>query len=195
MVNLALINLKIRIPVNKPTHQTQRPSNSNSSERKCSLVTYNKRTDTYEVEDLGNLSGEDLAEIWDLSGGGSGYFVPKDIVPDLEQYLAEGNPYCWFEGLVSEDRLKELEAGKRPKRPEIRAYQKSWIEKALRGNNDADLVPTYQTVEIKGRKGRKKVAIIMCSGYSFSGVSFWVEGLFSSYERADNYLTRKGYVD
>lgn len=159
------------------------------------MATYNKRTGTYEVEDLENLSEEDFEDIWDLSGGGSGYFVRKDIVPDLAQYLAEGIPYYWFEGLVGEDRLKELQDGKRPKRSEIKAYQETWIEKALRGNNDADLVPSYRTVEIKGRKGRKKIAIIMCSGYSFSGVSFWIEGFFSSYERADNYLNREGYVD
>ena len=77
----------------------------------------------------------------------------------------------------------------------MKAYQEAWIEKALRGDSDADQVPSYQTVQIKGPKGRKKVAINMCSGYSFSGLSFWIEGLFSSYERADNYLSRNGYVD
>ena len=80
------------------------------------MATYNKRTDTYEVDDIENISEADLEDIWNQTGGGSGYFIRKDLVPDLDQYLAEGNPHYWFKGLVSEDRLQELQDGNRPKR-------------------------------------------------------------------------------
>jgi hypothetical protein len=39
------------------------------------MVQYNKRTDRYEVFDIESLDDFELSEIWEMTGGGSGYYI------------------------------------------------------------------------------------------------------------------------
>lgn len=130
------------------------------------------------VKDPDNLTDTDLDELFD-GADDWGFYVTSSDLPTIETYRAEGAA-AWFEELVSDERLTELENGAEPTGPEIEQLREYVREGMKAGEWDAAVIPAYAVTPFKTPSGRKLYAVTMRKGYSLSGVSTWLHGIFPS---------------
>ena len=62
----------------------------------------------------------------------------------------------------------------------------------LSGDADADVIPGYSLDEVTDTEGNRGIALILCTGYSFSGLRIWVKEVFDTREAAMAYLEENG---
>ena len=84
------------------------------------------------------------------------------------------------EDLLGPERLAEVRSGHPVTEAELRVLRNQRLEKMLGDDGDADFVPAYCLAEIADADGNTGVALILCKGYSFSGVTIWVEDVFDT---------------
>jgi hypothetical protein len=75
---------------------------------------------------------------------------------------------------------------------EIQALREQRLEKWLSGDAEADVVPGYSPVEVMDTDGNRGTALILCTGYSFSGLSERIEEIFDARAAAMAYLEENG---
>ena len=120
-----------------------------------------------ECEELASVAAANLDALWESSED-YGIWVRQEDVPTMADYnyqLASE----WFDGLVSERRLKQLKKGAKPTIKEINAFQDQWVEKQLFEGGDADEISGYAITSIQDGK-LSGTALILRIGYSFSEI-------------------------
>lgn len=97
-----------------------------------------------------------------------------------------------LEGKIPSQRLEALEDGEEPTAEELRLWREAWIERALE-DEDADVVPGYAISKVVRPGSETMYALILATGYSFTHIERWVEGVFPSVEAAMNYISASGW--
>jgi hypothetical protein len=64
----------------------------------------------------------------------------------------------------------------------------------LSDDGDSDLIPAFCLAEVSDADGNTGIALILCTEYSFSGVTIWVEDVFESRAAARAYLEEHGWI-
>lgn len=138
------------------------------------------------------LANEHLDTLWE-NADDHGLWIRKEDLPTIAEYK-RSRAREWFDGFVSEARLKQLQKGAQPTTAEIAAFQQRWVDRQFETDGDADFIPGYAIVKIQSGM-LAGTALILRTGYSFSRVRTWLEGLFSSQEEAEDYMRRGGWLD
>jgi hypothetical protein len=117
-----------------------------------------------------------------------GTWVSKDDLPEVDPAeLAES-------GLIEdEDRCEALSEGAEPTKEEIKLFHDNWLETALNGEADADDIPAYAISVVKDETGNEGVALILRTGYSFSEINTWLEGIYSTTGEAIAHMEEDGW--
>jgi hypothetical protein len=97
-----------------------------------------------------------------------------------------------FDQTFPPDRIAELHSGSKPTAQEVQLYRKCILAEAEGGDCDADLIPGFWIHRLRHRDGREVYALTTAAGYSFSGITSHLEGLFESEESALNSLSSIG---
>ena len=139
------------------------------------------------IESLTSVANGQLDALWEEFFE-CGTWVHRDDLPDVDPYeLAES-------GLIeNKKRCEALGNGAKPTKKEIKIYHDWWLESALEGDCDADDIPAYAISIVEDPKGNKGVALLLRTGYSFSGVTTSLEGIFDSSEDATSHMRNGGW--
>jgi hypothetical protein len=97
-----------------------------------------------------------------------------------------------YESILSPERFEEILYGESPTDAEILALREHRIEVWLNEDADADVIPGYSLVEVVDAHGNRGIALIFCKGYSFSGLTIWVEDIFDTKAAAMAFLKDNG---
>jgi len=112
-----------------------------------------------------------------------GTWVRKDDLPEVDPLELA------VSGLIEdEERSDALAEGAEPTEQEIKLFHDYWLECALEGEGDADFIPAYALSIVKDAKGNEGVALLLRTGYSFSGITTWLERIFDSSEDATAHM-------
>ncbi len=141
---------------------------------------------------LRELAEQQLDELWDASGD-MGIWVQETDLPTIEDVNAS-NASNWFTDVVSPERLRELEGGSTPTSDEMGRLRESKREFYLSGDGDADSIPGYALAEVEDDMGNRGIALILRTGYSFSELHTWLEGVFPSRQLAFRYMKDGGWI-
>lgn len=95
--------------------------------------------------------------------------------------------------IEDETRCDELRNGGEPTEAEQELFHEWWVESQLDGDEDADDIPGYALATVKDHNGNEGVALILRTGYSFSGINTWLEGFFGSREEAIQHMKNDGW--
>ena len=139
------------------------------------------------IASLTAVANENLDKLWD-DFFACGTWVQQDDLPEVDPAeLAES-------GLIEdEERCEALAEGAEPTEQEIKLFHDNWLESALEGEGDADFIPAYAMSIVTDAKGNEGVALILRTGYSFSGVTTCLEGIFDSSEEATAHMEKGGW--
>jgi hypothetical protein len=135
---------------------------------------------------LFKIATEDAKALYSEQGA-EGLWVSKD------QLFSEIKKDEYW-NLVSEERFDEIQDGQSPTEAEILGVRDHRLEEWLSGDADADVVPAYSLVEVTDGGDNRGIAVILCTGYSFSELSIWVEGVFDTKVAAIAYLNENGWT-
>jgi hypothetical protein len=137
--------------------------------------------------DPDNLSEEDLDELYDNTTGEGFPLISKADLPDNDAFR-EDQGYDAIEDKLRPERRAELESGADPTPEELALYRKYWQEGLSDMTYDMDVIPTCGIAPFIGPDGRKLFALVCRTGYSFSRIETWLEGVFSSEADAQAYI-------
>jgi len=139
------------------------------------------------IASLTAAATENLDELFDEFHD-CGTWVRKDDFPEVDPAeLAES-------GLIEDqERCDALAEGAEPTEQEIKLFHDNWLETALEGEGDADFIPAYALSTVVDAQGNEGVALMLRTGYSFSGITTWVEGIFDSSEDATAHMKKGGW--
>ena len=141
---------------------------------------------------LAEIANNRLDELWDEAES-CVLFAREIDQPTPEDYARNPEPSV-FEGSVSSARLKQLKKGALPSDSEIRIYRQAWWDEQLMNDEpDADCIPGYALATVRVNDDVEGVALILRTGYSFSGLETWLEGIFFSSKDATDYMTATGF--
>jgi hypothetical protein len=142
---------------------------------------------TEAIQSLTVVAKENLDELWDEFFA-CGTWIQHDDLPEVDPgELAES-------GLIEdEERCQALAEGAEPTEQEIKLFHDNWLESALEGEGDADFIPAYALSIVKDAKGNEGVALLLRTGYSFSGITTWLEGVFDTSEDATAHMEKEGW--
>lgn len=86
--------------------------------------------------------------------------------------------------------MEELYEGSALSEVEYQILLAIFEERLLSGDMDADYFPGYAIKEVKETDGSSKWVIVQRTGYSFTEISTWISGVYSSREEALKSVTR-----
>jgi len=139
------------------------------------------------IASLTSMAKTNLDELFDEFYA-CGTWVRKDDLPEVDP--AE----LAVSGLIEdEERCDALAEGAKPTEQEIKLFHDHWLESALEGEGDADFIPAYALSIVKDAQGNEGVALMLRTGYSFSGITTWLEGIFDSSEDATAHMEKEGW--
>ena len=138
-------------------------------------------------KDPDNLSEEDLDELYDNTTGEAFPLVSKSDLPEADEF-SENEAWDAIEDKISAKRYAELQEGADPTPNEIAMYQEYWREGLSDMDYDMDTIPTCGIALFTAPDGRKLFALVCRTGYSFSGIDTWLEGVFMSEPEALAYV-------
>jgi hypothetical protein len=136
--------------------------------------------------DLAKHTAEDLY----VEYGAQGTWVAKDELPSDPSAFEDDE----YEEIFGSERLEEIKNGQPPTEAEIRGLREARLEKMLSDDGDADSIPAFCLAEVDDCEGNTGIALILCTGHSFSGVSIWVEDVFDTTADAFAYLDENGWM-
>jgi hypothetical protein len=140
-------------------------------------------------EILRQIADERSAALWEeYSCVRAGIWVRRADLP-----LVESSDVLDLGVVNDKERISALENGDWPTQEEIKLYHDWWVKNQLEGENDADAVPAYALAPIDDEDGHSGVALVLCKGYSFSGIDIWLEDIFESEGAAMNYMHQRGW--
>jgi hypothetical protein len=137
--------------------------------------------------DPDNLSEDELDELYENTTGEGFPLISASDLPDSNAFL-EDEGYSAIQDKLSPERYAELEAGADPTPEELAFYQKYWQEGLSDMTYDMDLIPTCGIAPFIAPDGRRQFALVCRTGYSFSHIETWLEGVFASEAEATAYI-------
>ena len=138
-------------------------------------------------KDPDNLSEEDLDELYESNTDEAFPLVSKADLPDIDEFR-DNNGYLEIEDKLTAERYAELEGGADPTPEELATYQAHWREGLRDMDYDMDKIPTCGIAPFTAQDGRKLFALVCRTGYSFSEIETWLEGVFPSEAEAVAYI-------
>ena len=139
------------------------------------------------IASLTSVAKKNLDELFDEFFA-CGTWVQQDDLPEVDP--AE----LAVSGLIEdEERCDALAEGAKPTEQEIKIFHDYWLESALEGEGDADFIPAYAMSTVTDAKGNEGVALLLRTGYSFSGINTILEGIFDSSEDATAHMEKGGW--
>lgn len=136
-------------------------------------------------EILLKIATENAEELYSGGEGAEGLWVSNDqLLSDFEEEE--------YENFLTPERFEVIQSGQSLTDAEIQALREQRLEKWLSSDADASVVPGYCFVEITDTDGDKGTALLLCTGYSISGLSIWVEGIFDTRAAAMAYMKENG---
>ena len=138
-------------------------------------------------KDPDNLSEEDLDELYESNTDEAFPLVSKADLPDIDEFR-DNNGYLEIEDNLTAERYAELEGGADPTPEELATYQAHWREGLRDMDYDMDKIPTCGIAPFTAQDGRKLFALVCRTGYSFSEIETWLEGVFPSEAEAVAYI-------
>jgi hypothetical protein len=138
-------------------------------------------------KDPDNLSEEDLDELYDNTTGEAFPLVSKSDLPDEDEFR-ENEAWDAIEDKLSAERYAKLQGGADPTPKELAMYQEYWREGLSDMDYDMDTIPTCSIAPFTAPDGHKLFALVCRTGYSFSEIETWLEGVFTSEAEAVAYI-------
>jgi len=117
-------------------------------------------------------------------------FENRHPLQDLFTFVITGQEE--YESIFSPERFEEILYGESPTDAEILTLREHRIEEWLNEDSDADVILGYSLVEVADAHGNRGIALILCTGYSFSGLTIWVKEIFDTKTAAMAYLKENG---
>jgi hypothetical protein len=117
-------------------------------------------------------------------------WVTKDDLPSDPSEFTQRE----LETAFSPQRIDKVLDGQPATQAELQALREVRLQNILSGDCDADAIPGYCLAEVADAEGNTGIALILCTGYSFSGLSIWVAEIFETREAAKAYLEENGWV-
>ena len=137
--------------------------------------------------DPDNLSEDELDELYEKTTGEGFPLISASDLPDSNAFR-EDEGYSAIQDKLSPERYTELEAGADPTPEELAFYQKCWQEGLSDMTYDMDVIPTCGIAPFIAPDGRRQFALLCRTGYSFSHIETWLEGVFASEAEATAYI-------
>jgi hypothetical protein len=137
--------------------------------------------------DPDNLSEEDLDELYENTTDEAFPLISQADLPDIDDFR-DNSGYLEIEDKLTAERYAELESGADPTPEELAIYQANWREGLSDMDYDMDRIPTCGIAPFTAPDGRKLLALVCRTGYSFSEIETWVEGVFPSEAEAVAYI-------
>jgi hypothetical protein len=138
-------------------------------------------------KDPDNLSEEDLDELYDNTTGEAFPLISNSDLPDKDDFR-ENEGWNAIEEKISAERYTELQGGADPSHGELAQYQEYWREGLSDMDYDMDTIPTCGIAPFTAPDGHKLFALVCRTGYSFSEIDTWLEGVFTSEAEAVAYI-------
>ncbi len=138
-------------------------------------------------KDPDNLSEEDLDELYESTTGEAFPLVGSGDLPDIDDFR-DNCGYLEIEDKLTSERYAELEGGADPTPDELATYQANWREGLSDSDYDMDKIPTCGIAPFIDPHDRKLFALVCRTGYSFSQIETWLEGVFPSEAEAVAYI-------
>ena len=139
------------------------------------------------IKSLTAVAAEQIDELWEQFYE-CGTWVRHNDLPEVDPWELS------VSGLIeNEKRCEALGDGAKPTKKEIKIYHDWWLESALQGDGDCDYIPAYALTLVKDDHGNEGVALLLRTGYSFSGITTWLEGIFDSSEDATTHMKKGGW--
>ena len=137
--------------------------------------------------DPDNLSEDELDELYEKTTGEGFPLISASDLPDSNAFR-EDEGYSAIHDKLSPERYADLKAGADPTPEELALYQECWQEGLSDMTYDMDVIPTCGTAPFIAPAGRRKFALVCRTGYSFSRIETWLEGVFASEAEATAYM-------
>ena len=136
--------------------------------------------------EIANEDAEDLYETY----GAEGLWVTKDDLPSDPSEFSKRE----YEAVLSSERLEEINSGKQVTEAELHALQDHRLAEISLRDVDTDALPGYCFAEVTDADDNPGIALILCTGDSFSGLTIWVHDVFDTKTAAMNYLQENGWT-
>jgi hypothetical protein len=140
-------------------------------------------------EKLYEVASESVEELYEQYGA-EGLWVTKDKLPSDEgEFLGEE-----YNKILSPERRAAFNNGDSLTESELERLREHRLGAMLEGDFDADVIPGYCLAEVTDEHKNTGIALILCKGYSFSGLNVWVQEIFETKEAAKAYMEQDGWV-
>ena len=137
------------------------------------------------LREIANEDAEDLYEIY----GAEGLWAPKgDLPSDPSQYSEQE-----YEKVFGPKGAADFQKGHPLSEVELDALREHRLDEIWLDSAHADAIPLYCLAEVTDDDDNSGIALILCTGYSFSGLNIWVHGIFDTREAAKAYLEENGW--
>ena len=142
-------------------------------------------------ENLFEIATQKVKELFDQTEGAEGVWVTEDDLPsDASQFTEEE-----YEAVLSPERVADALDELPLTEAELEALREHRLERILLGDYiDADTIPGYCLADVADEDGNSGIALIVCTGYAFSGLDIGVNGIFETREAAKAYMEEKGWI-
>ena len=137
--------------------------------------------------EIANEDAENLYETY----GTEGLWVTKgDLPSDPAQYSEQE-----YEEVFGSKHAADFQKGHSLSKAELDALGDHRLAGRRLGSAHADAIPAYCLAEVTDDDGNSGIALILCTGDSFSGLNIWVHGIFDTRETARAYLEENGWAN
>jgi hypothetical protein len=137
--------------------------------------------------DPDNVTQENLDELYENTTGEAFPLISESDLPDIYDFR-DNCGYLEIEDKLTAERYAELEGGVDPTPEELAIYQTHWREGLSGTEYDMDTIPTCGIAPFTTPDGRRNFALVCRTGYSFSEIETWLEGVFPSEAEAVAYI-------
>ena len=136
--------------------------------------------------EIANEDAEDLYETY----GAEGLWVTKgDLPSDPSQYSE-----LEYEEVFGRERAAYFQKGHPISDAELDSLRDHRLAEIRLGSADADAIPAYCLAEVTDDDDNSGIALIFCTGDSFSELTIWVDDVFETKAAALNYLQEHGWT-
>jgi hypothetical protein len=136
---------------------------------------------------LAEVANNTLDHLWE-NAYEFGVWVRHEDIPEIDtDELVDSGV------IENPERVEALCDGSKPTRAEIKQYREWWVESRLAGDGDADLIPGYALSKVQDAHKNEGTALVLRTGYSFSQITTWLEGVYSSGEEAVQWMKKGGW--
>ena len=151
-----------------------------------------RRLSAQAKKSLREIAEADPDELWDYKAKRRGTWITED---DVDRMGVDHLIEMFAEDVIKrESRRESLEGGYDDPTPsELKRLRSAYVDMALRGDGDADFVPGYALADVTDEKDRQGVALVVRTGYSFSGLNTSLAGIFPSDDRARRHMEKLGW--